>query len=147
MDEKKNLHILTDTLLPSQVKWLGKKSNLEVPEIISKCDCLILPSHYDGWGAVISEALMVGTPVICSDKCGASEIVKFSRVGGIFPSNNLNALTNILKKQYKIGKLSRKKRQAIIKWSKCLNSISGAKYLDLLINNINNKYIIPPWKK
>jgi glycosyltransferase involved in cell wall biosynthesis len=46
----------------------------EVPYFLSKTDVLVLPSITmdDGWGAVISEALMAGAAVVSSDKVGAS---------------------------------------------------------------------------
>ena len=43
--------------------------------------------------AVVSEALLIGIPVICSDTCGSSVIVKASGFGGIFPSNNQKVLS------------------------------------------------------
>jgi glycosyltransferase involved in cell wall biosynthesis len=119
----------------------------KIPEIISKTDCLVLPSIHDGWGAVTSEALMVGTPVICSNACGSSVAVKASKVGGVFISENLKSLTKILYKQYKIGKISITQRKIVSKWAKCLDANSGAKYLDLILNNTGNNLIEAPWRK
>ena len=62
----------------------------KIPEVICESDCLVLPSRYDGWGAVISEALMVGTPVICSDNCGAANVVTASNVGSVFSTNDFD---------------------------------------------------------
>jgi glycosyltransferase involved in cell wall biosynthesis len=46
----------------------------EVPTFLSKTDILVLPSITmdDGWGAVVSEAMMAGTAVVSSYKVGAS---------------------------------------------------------------------------
>jgi glycosyltransferase involved in cell wall biosynthesis len=46
----------------------------EVPYFLSKTDILVLPSITmdDGWGAVVSEALMAGAAVVSSDRVGAS---------------------------------------------------------------------------
>ena len=65
----------------------------DIPHLMSSADCLILPSRHDGWGAVVSEALMVGTPVICSDACGSAGVVHASGVGGVFRSGDHCALT------------------------------------------------------
>ena len=118
----------------------------KIPKIISETDCLVLPSIHDGWGAVTSEALMVGTPVICSNSCGSSVAVKASKVGGVFVSENLKSLAKILRKQYKIGKISITQRKIISKWAKCLNANSGAKYLDSILNNTGKNLIEEPWK-
>ena len=32
----------------------------KISEIINQVDCLVLPSYHDGWGAVVSEALLIG---------------------------------------------------------------------------------------
>jgi len=144
---KKSLYLLSKLLLPGRVHWLGVLSMSKIPQIIKQADCLVLPSRHDGWGAVVSESLMVGTPVICSNKCGASSIVKASDEGEVFLYNDQMSLIKILKKQYEKGKISIRKRKKIIKWSKCINSNSGAKYLDLIIKNNSNKLISVPWKK
>jgi glycosyltransferase involved in cell wall biosynthesis len=52
----------------------------------------VLPSRFDGWGAVVNEALMVGTPVICSDRCGASDVIENGRNGYVFEADNADAL-------------------------------------------------------
>ena len=53
-------------------RYLGKQANENVLRIMQSHDLLILPSMYDGWGAVINEALQQGMRVLCSDRCGAS---------------------------------------------------------------------------
>ena len=91
---------------------------------------------------------MVGTPVICSDTCGSSEIVKASKFGYIFKNNNINDLALKLKKTITKGKVSKKKRELIKKWAKCLSSESGANYLIKILLYANNvgKRPLPPWK-
>lgn len=145
--EEKRLKSLANLLLSKlKVKWLGVLPNKEIPNIIYQADCLVLPSRYDGWGAVVSESLMVGTPVVCSDKCGSSVAVKASGVGSVFSANNQQSLITSLRTQIKRGHLSLKERQKIIKWSKCLGASSGAKYLESILN-LNNKVnlIKLPW--
>ena len=144
--EKVHLKSLANLLLPKQVFFFGMLPMSKTIEIIRKAECLVLPSSHDGWGATTSEALMVGTPVICSNACGSSVAVKASKVGGVFVSEDLKSLTKILHKQYKIGKISITHRKIISKWAKCLDANSGAKYLDLILNNTSNNLIEEPWK-
>tara|TARA_B100000795_G_scaffold269244_1_gene258063 strand:- start:1316 stop:2446 length:1131 start_codon:yes stop_codon:yes gene_type:complete len=145
--EKKRLYSLANSLLPGQVNWFGGLSMSKVPEIINQVDCLVLPSLHDGWGAVTSESLMVGTPVICSDACGSSIVVKASKVGGIFLSNNQKNLADILHIQYKTGKICISERQKIARWASCLGAKSGAKYLEQILNNKDKNLTNEPWKK
>ena len=107
---KTKLHYLANLLLPGRVYWFGSLPMSKIPIMIRAADCLVLPSEHDGWGAVTSEALMVGIPVICSNACGSSIVVKASGVGGIFLCNNQKSLTRILLKQYKEGTFSIKKK-------------------------------------
>lgn len=146
--KKQSLKLLADKELPRKVRWLGTLPMSKISEIIFKVDCLVLPSSHDGWGAVTSEALMVGTPVITSDACGSSEAVKASNVGGVFLSNNQKSLKNYLKRQYNLGKISIKERKKISEWAKCLGASSGAKYLNLIIQKNQSKKFnpSPPWK-
>ena len=61
------------------------KPQTEVPLLMQESDVFILPSVYDGWGAVVNEALQVGCYVIVSDACGASDLVKNNpRIGRAF---------------------------------------------------------------
>jgi glycosyltransferase involved in cell wall biosynthesis len=145
--EEKRLRELANILLPKKVIWLGVLPIKKIPSIIYQTDCLILPSRFDGWGAVVQEALMVGTPAVCSDKCGSSIIVEASKVGSVFSSNNKKALINSLSNQYEKGLVSSEVRQKIMKWSKCLGANSGAIYLESILNLKNNKVdsIKLPW--
>jgi glycosyltransferase involved in cell wall biosynthesis len=54
--------------------YLGAIKMGDVPYFLSNTDVLVLPSISmdDGWGAVISEALMAGAAVVSSHKVGAS---------------------------------------------------------------------------
>jgi glycosyltransferase involved in cell wall biosynthesis len=56
------------------VNYLGPIKMAEVPYFLSRTDILVLPSitKDDGWGAVVSEALMAGASVVSSYKVGAS---------------------------------------------------------------------------
>lgn len=143
--EKRKLQSLADSLLPSQVRWFGTQPISKVPKIISKADCLVLPSKYDGWGAVISESLMVGTPVICSNACGASSVVSASGEGNVFKINDPKSLENHLMCQINKGFVEIKQRRILANWSKCLNADSGAKYLEKIVFHKNPIKISEPW--
>lgn len=56
------------------VRYLGPIKMADVPYFLSRTDILVLPSITmdDGWGAVVSEALMTGAAVVTSQKVGAS---------------------------------------------------------------------------
>lgn len=133
--------------LSTKVKWIGKLPINEVRQVMKRVDCLVLPSSHDGWGAVVSEALMVGTPVICSDRCGSAGIVEVSGVGGVFKSGNIQSLSTLLNKVIKDGKLDPKQRLHISSWAQSLNADAGAEYLLSILNSQmkDNVHLTPPW--
>lgn len=137
-----------ETALPGQVRWIGRLMVGEVPKAIAHADCLVLPSRHDGWGAVISEALMVGTPVICSDCCGAAGIVEASGRGGVFRSGDVSELRKQIVRVLNGGSLPRSEREALAAWARCIGADAGAIYLtDVLGSSRERKVRLPPpWK-
>ena len=71
--------------------------NAEIGAAMAAADVLVLPSRFDGWGAGVNEALMVGTPVICSNRCGASDVIENGRNGYVFEAGNAGALLERLR--------------------------------------------------
>lgn len=83
--------------IEDMVTMAGFQPQNEVPKWLAGSDILILPSIYDGWGAVVNEALQAGLYVICSDACGASDLLKEDeRLGKVFHKGNVNQLGEIM---------------------------------------------------
>ena len=133
--------------LPGRVEWVGSLPINEVREHMAQADCLVLPSRHDGWGAVVSEALMSGTPVICSDACGSAVVVEASGYGGVFQSGCVDDLTKLLHAMVLKGRLSPAQSQELAEWARCLGGDAGASYLVGLLDSINSgdEAPLPPW--
>ena len=144
---EQQLQKLAERKLPGRVSWMGGRLIGEVMAIMAQADCLVLPSHNDGWGAVISEALMVGSPVICSDSCGAAGVVKASSVGGIFPVDNVEKLREIFAKQLEAGPISMDRRLKLARWAKALGAQAGAEYFTKILHHSTGEgdRPTPPW--
>lgn len=123
----------------------GFKSNKEIPLILSNQDILILPSIYDGWGAVVNEAIQNGLYVICSDKCGSKELLNNTRIGMVFNGNNINELSE--KINYCINNIEkiRQDKEYRIEWAK--SRISGNVIAKYMIDCLNDKKVERPWFK
>lgn len=142
------LRLLASKKLDGQVHWLGQMPLPDVPAVMAQVDCLVLPSVHDGWGAVASEALMVGTPVICSDSCGVAGVVRNSGCGGVFVAHDFNEFTELISLQMERGRVDSALRKKIKDWAVCLGSDAGAAYLhEILMFTKNKKNIRPevPW--
>jgi glycosyltransferase involved in cell wall biosynthesis len=128
-------------------KYLGKIPNREVHKIIAASDVLILPSIYDGWGAVVNEALMCGTPVIASDNCGSSILLQGIR-GRVFSIKKDN-LEEVLQDFLAVLPYDVNKRKEIKNWA--LQNISGetaVKYFDEIIADVmenTSQRPVAPW--
>lgn len=88
---------VVDNKLNNVIELLGTKPQTEVPSYMQQADVLILPSIYDGWGAVVNEALQAGCYVICSDACGASDLLNSEkRLGRVFRRGDAGMLANCM---------------------------------------------------
>jgi len=133
-------------VLGDKVEWIGRLPSSEVRRQLVLADCLVLPSLYDGWGAVVTEALMCGTAVICSDACGSADIVNKSRVGGVFNSRNVGALQKMLERTIRFGRVTAAQRIITKTWSRSIGAEAGAEYLLRVLKHSGGKDKPPaPW--
>lgn len=75
-----------------RVSFYGKMDNDDATELLTKSDVLILPSRWDGWGAVVNEALHRGVPVLCSDACGAKSLIRSGVNGAVFRRESVESI-------------------------------------------------------
>ena len=114
-------------------------------------DCLVLPSRHDGWGAVVSEALLSGVPAVCSDACGVSGVVECSRVGGVFRSGDARSLAQVLSGVVSKGASPPEARIRLAAWARgCLSGAAGAAYLSEIIAHADTgrgTSPVAPWRR
>jgi glycosyltransferase involved in cell wall biosynthesis len=138
------LHTAAEAALQGRVRWIGRLPSGEVHRAVAHADCLVLPSRYDGWGAVVSEALMVGTPAICSDGCGVAGVVQASGHGGVFRSGDVSELREQIVRALDTGRLSHSKRNALATWARCIGADAGAAYLREVLDVSRERKACPP---
>ncbi|WP_162527450.1 glycosyltransferase family 4 protein [Casimicrobium huifangae] len=146
------LRALVDRGLGDRVRWLGQMPLPDVPDVLAQADCLVLPSVHDGWGAVVSEALMVGTPVICSDACGAAGVVWAGGAGGVFPAADRALLALLLEQALAGGPVTTAARLSLAGWAECLCGQAGADYLLRILDHADGRPSsasrpLPPWSQ
>lgn len=144
------LRLLAQTLgIASRVVWRGVLPNAEAQSVMRSSDLLVLPSAFDGWGAVVSEALSVGTPVVCSDVCGAAELLCEAWRGGIFRSGSERALAAEVNRRLTAGPVTPALRARITGWSR--SRISGepvARYFFAVMEHVyqGTPRPVAPWR-
>lgn len=129
------------------VSWLGSRKIDEIPQLIATADLLVLPSRFDGWGAVVSEALMVGTPAIATDRCGAAAAVRASGCGAAVPANDATALCNAIRAEISRGPITAELRSQLARWATAFGAEKGASYLSELFDAVatGNNPPVAPW--
>lgn len=97
--ERKTLEKLASKLLVRHsYEFTDFIPSAEIPTLMSKYDVYIFPSNaYEGWGAVVNEAMSVGCTVIASDKTGAgATLIESGTNGLLFESGSKVSLYNAL---------------------------------------------------
>lgn len=65
---RKVLHITTS------VKFVGQKTQEELPYYLSAAELVVIPSHYESFGMATLEAMACGTPVVTTNSSGISSL-------------------------------------------------------------------------
>lgn len=149
-EQQEELNLLADDLdINERIVWEGVFENAGVRRLMKDVDLLVLPSRFDGWGAVVNEALMAGTPVVVSDACGASDLVREPFLGTVFVSQSVGNLRDALRKEIDNGKLKSIRRQKIIKWSEKITPATSAAYFMNVLASVRQegRKPLPPWEQ
>jgi glycosyltransferase involved in cell wall biosynthesis len=130
-----------------RVRFLPARPNQEAIGEIARSDLFILPSRFDGWGAVVNEALMCGVPVLCSSRCGAADLIQAPWLGEVFPADSVAGLRPVLARWIAQGKRTPEATERVRSWSDCITGASAAEYLLSVIRHVSGSgpRPVPPW--
>lgn len=145
-DDKKGEKIIKESNLETEISFLPFLPNTQLRCRMNQYDLFVLPSRHDGWGAVISESLSEGTPVVVSSKCGSSTLINNSLVGIKMNELDKNELAKSLKHFIRKGKVNFKERLEIRNWyNKKVSGECMANYLlDIISFAINEDIKLKP---
>lgn len=76
------------------VHFLGFVADADLPALYNLADLFAFPSHYEGFGLPVLEALACGTPVLCTDTSSLPEIA--GNAARLIPTGDEAALTAAL---------------------------------------------------
>lgn len=112
--------------------FVGILPNNQIGEFMQQLDVLILASTSkdDGWGVVVSEALMVGTAVVATSCVGASIVLDDPLFGRCVSPESPDLIALAVNELYAIEafKLDKRKKRAELA-RHCLSAESGARHL------------------
>ena len=88
----------TVSQLNGKITFVGNRPREEVQSELTAYDALILPSQFDGWGAVVNEAMEAGLAVVVSDGVGSRRpLVEPGHNGMVFERNSVPDLVQTLR--------------------------------------------------
>ena len=79
---------------------------------------------------------MRGVPVVCSDRCGAYDLLREPWRGEIYPWHRVDSLAEILERRIAAGPVDNATRRRISNWSRCIEGPSVADYFLAVIEHI-----------
>lgn len=74
----------------SYIKFLGTRD--DIPDLLQEAHCFIFPSHYEGQGGALVEAMLAGKPIVLSDIPVFREQIEEGNTGEFFPLRNSEEL-------------------------------------------------------
>lgn len=127
-----------------RVVFEGSRDNRDVRLSLASVDCVVLPSRWDGWGAVVNEAVHAGAPVVCSDRCGAAALLADSVCGTVFHYGKLANLTQALVSRLNRGKVAGEERATLRQWA--TDHLSGDQLARYFLDVVDGRSVEPPWR-
>jgi glycosyltransferase involved in cell wall biosynthesis len=128
--------------LNENIQFLGVIPNSDIAAQMKQADVLVLPSRWDGWGAVVNEALHCGTGVIVSNACGAASLVRSVQQGWVFESENISSLRRQL-----IAAIEENSNGKTLLSTWATNRISGTQVADYFVQCLHSDLVVDaPWK-
>lgn len=140
------LQALAERVAPGRVRFHGILPISQIDGWMAAADCLVLPSSHDGWGAVVSEAVLAGTAVVCSSACGSKALVQASPRGAVFQHDDPKGLEQVLRAQLSAGPVSETARKTLRDWGRCAGTQAGAAYLETILQARPVVDLLPPWQ-
>src|SRR5206468_10833037 len=99
-----------------RVIFMGRTDHVE--QIYAAADAFLLPTHYDSFALVVTEAMACGLPVVVSREAGASELIQHGENGLLLGDvTNVEELAghmrSLLENRYSAANLGAAARQTV----------------------------------
>jgi glycosyltransferase involved in cell wall biosynthesis len=114
-------------------RYWGKVRQAELRDYYSQCSAFALCSIEDGFGAVLTQAMACGLPVLCTTNTGGGDVLTDGQEGYILPIRDVDALKARILHLYEhrdacvdMGRLARTRAAAALSWDGYGERISSA---------------------
>jgi glycosyltransferase involved in cell wall biosynthesis len=116
----------------SRMRFVGTRSGPELDRAYAAADLLVLASHAETYGMVITEALARGVPVLVSDVGGVTEALGSPRPGLLVPPGDPAALGAALRRwleddelRERLRRAARERRATLRGWAATAADVAG----------------------
>lgn len=112
----------SDLAVAERVHFLGFVNQSQLPGVYVSSDLLVLPSQFETFGLVVTEAMACGLPVVVSDQVGARfDLIDGQGTGFVYPAGDVRALAKILHDTLpdrdRLRRLGEAARARMVTWS------------------------------
>lgn len=92
-DERPRLErMVASSNLTDKVLFHGEVKRAKVLELLSECKMVVVPSRIEGFGAIILEAMAMGTPIVATSVGGIPELIDDGETGFLVAPENSEKL-------------------------------------------------------
>lgn len=130
--ELKKLSSIREVLgITASVKFVGRKTQDELPDYYNAADLLMMPSQYESFGITAVEGMASGVPVITTDVTGVSDIFDEKHSFLITSANNpimlAEKIEHLLSDEKKYAKLSKELSENVqdLSWAHAADQFEG----------------------
>lgn len=89
------------------IRMLGFQNQSELPRLFDLCDVFVLPSIYEPWGLIVNEVMNAARAIVISNEVGCGpDLVQDGVNGFVFPAQNIDALSRVLRRFLDDGSLA-----------------------------------------
>ena len=83
--------------IAERIEFAGVVESSKINEYLIQADVFILPTRFDGWGAVLNEAASLGKPMISTDQAGSAyHLIKDGENGFMVKAGDTNTLSKAM---------------------------------------------------
>ena len=98
--EKYIKKMICNLKIEENVEFVGNKNSAEMVEMLQKVNICIAPSAIEGASATIREAMMIGTPSICSYRGGMTDLLRDGESGFFYDFPEYGVLASRIKELF-----------------------------------------------
>jgi len=136
--------------IADNVRFTGLIKYSRLADFYTASNLLLFTSEHEPYGLPVNEAMICGIPAVVSDRIGAGyDLIEEGKTGCVYPTGNVAALTEILRKllpdQALLKEMGSAARARMETWSPSVNAFATISAVEKAIaRRVSNKRSAQP---